>query len=46
MEGLILEFSAQEPTKTPTSSGDKPEARGRKKSTEKIEKESVKANDR
>jgi hypothetical protein len=43
--GVDPRIFAQEPTKTPTSNGDKPEARGRKKSTEKIEKESVKAND-
>jgi hypothetical protein len=36
---------AQETTKTPTSNGDKPASRGKKKSTEKVDKESVKAND-
>ena len=43
--GVDPRIFAQETAKAPTSSGDKTESRGRKKSTGKVDKESVKAND-
>ena len=43
--GVDPRIFAQETAKTPTSNGDKTEPRGRKKSTEKVDKESVKATD-
>ena len=43
--GVDPRIFAQETAKTPTSNGDKTESRGRKKSTEKVDKESVKATD-